>query len=216
MPAWTVAALVAAALATVYIALTWSLGRQAEPVYASLGRIGEDRRLSTPVAPVARTLSLREALAPEIAAGLVDVIEQAGGSTIEIRGDGLFASGSAELDPAVQPVLQRIAAALDPLAGAIRVAGHTDNQPLVMSRQLRWSSNWELSQSRADAVASVIAHRLAQPARVVAEGRGDAEPTVANDTPAHRARNRRVDITLLSPTAAQAADTNPPLTRKTS
>ena len=135
---------------------------------------------------------------------------------IEIRGDGLFASGSADVEAAVQPVLERIGAALDPFAGAIRVTGHTDNQPLAMSRRLRWSSNWELSQARADAVAAVLAHRLAQPARVAAEGRGDAEPKAPNDTPAHRAQNRRVDITLMGPATVQAAAPAAPDTRRPS
>jgi type VI secretion system protein ImpK len=205
LPPWVVAAFGAAVLAAVYIGLSWSLGTAAEPVYAALGRLGQDRRVAVPVAPLPRTLSLREALAPEIAAGLLEVTERAGGSLIEIRGDGLFASGSVDVDPALQPVLERIGAALDPFPGSIRVTGHTDNQPLAMSRRLRWSSNWELSQARADAVAAVLAHRLAQPARVVAEGRGDAEPKVANDSAAHRAQNRRVDITLLGPAAVQQA-----------
>jgi type VI secretion system protein ImpK len=214
LPLWAAAALGGLVLAGAYGALAWRLGRQAEPVYAALGRLGEDRRLALPVAPVPRTLSLREVLAPEIAAGLVEVSEQAGGSVIEIRGDGLFESGSVDVDPAVQPVLERIGAALDPFAGAIRVTGHTDNQPIAMSRRLRWTSNWELSQARADAVAAVLSRRLAQPARVVAEGRGDADPRSPNDTPAHRAQNRRVDITLMGPAVVQAAA--PALSRRPS
>ena len=168
------------------------------------------------VAPVPRTLSLRVALASEIEAGLVEVSEQAGGSMIEIRGDGLFASGSADIDPAVQPVLERIGAALDPFPGAIRVTGHSDNQPLAISRRLRWPSNWELSQARAEAVAAVLSHRLAQPLRVVAEGRGDAEPKVANDTAARRAQNRRVDIMLIGPASVQSASTQLPAPRRPS
>jgi type VI secretion system protein ImpK len=216
LPLWAAAALGAAVLVAAHAGLSWRLGRDAEPVYVALGRLGEDRRLALPVAPVPRTLSLREALAPEIAAGLVDVVERAGGSVIEIRGDGLFASGSVEVEPAVQPVLERIAAALDAFPGAIRVTGHTDNQPLAMTRRLRWSSNRELSQARAEAVAAVLAHRLAQPARVAAEGRGDADPTAPNDTPAHRARNRRVDITLQGPAVVQAASQAPALSRRPS
>ena len=33
--------------------------------------------------------------------------------------------------------------------------------------------------------------------RITAEGRAEAEPVAPNDTPANRARNRRVEITLL-------------------
>jgi type VI secretion system protein ImpK len=216
VPPWVAAPIAAALLAAAWIAFSWSLGRQAVPVYAALDRLGQGRSVVSAVAPVPRTLSLREALAPEIAAGSVEVTEQSDGSLIEIHGDGLFASGSADIDPAAQPVLERIGAALDPFAGAIRVTGHTDNQPLAMSRALRWSNNWELSQARADAVAMVLTHRLAQPARVVAEGRGDAEPKAPNDSPAHRARNRRVDITLQGPATVQAATAHPVDTRRPS
>jgi type VI secretion system protein ImpK len=37
---------------------------------------------------------------------------------------------------------------------------------------------------------------MAQRGRVRAEGRGEADPLVPNTSPANRARNRRVEITL--------------------
>jgi type VI secretion system protein ImpK len=47
---------------------------------------------------------------------------------------------------------------------------------------------------------------MTQPARISAEGRADSEPVAPNDSPANRARNRRVEITLLvAPAAASAA-----------
>jgi len=216
LPLWAVAALGIVMLAAAYAAYSWNLSRQAEPVYAELAGIGRDARLAVPVPAVQRTLSLREVLASDIAAGRLDVIEQARGSTIDIHGDGFFASGSAEIEPALLPVLERIASALNRFDGAVRVTGHTDNQPVSMSRRLRYATNWELSQARAEAVAAVLAKRLDQAARLTAEGRGDAEPKAPNDTAAHRALNRRVEVSLMgaATVAAEAAQPVPAISVK--
>ena len=82
------------------------------------------------------------------------------------------------------------------------ITGHTDNQPI---RSMRFPSNWHLSEERADAVKGALA-TLVEPARMRAEGKADAEPVAANDTPANRARNRRVEIVLLSPPERVAAE----------
>lgn len=50
----------------------------------------------------------------------------------------------------------------------------------------------------------MIGARMTRPERLRAEGRGDADPIVPNDSPANRARNRRVEVTLLvAPVAPQ-------------
>jgi type VI secretion system protein ImpK len=46
---------------------------------------------------------------------------------------------------------------------------------------------------------------MTNPARLSAEGRADGEPIAPNDTPANRARNRRVEITLLVAAASAEA-----------
>jgi type VI secretion system protein ImpK len=79
------------------------------------------------------------------------------------------------------------------------VTGHTDDQP---SFSARFPSNWHLSQARAESVRALLAASTGTPDRFSAEGRGDAEPVASNDTPAGRAKNRRVEITLLAPGAS--------------
>jgi type VI secretion system protein ImpK len=96
-------------------------------------------------------------------------------------------------------LIQRIGDALKEVPGNVVVAGHTDNQRVFSAR---FPSNWHLSQARAEAVRDMLASRAGNPARFSAEGRGDAEPIAPNDTAANRARNRRVDITVLAPGAA--------------
>jgi len=116
-------------------------------------------------------------------------------STIVIRSDQLFASGSARLETSIEPVVLRVAAALDRVPGNILVTGHTDDVPI---RTARFPSNWELSTERAASVVALMAGKLKEPARLRAEGLADSSPAVANDSAANRARNRRVEIILRS------------------
>ena len=62
-------------------------------------------------------------------------------------------------------------------------------------RSARFPSNWHLSQDRALAVQKLLSNSVA-PERMKAEGRADSEPIANNATPADRAKNRRVEITL--------------------
>ena len=115
-------------------------------------------------------------------------------SIVTIAGDGFFESSSAEVSGAVRPLLAQVAQALAQVPGSVLVTGHTDNQPI---RSLRFPSNWHLSQERAREVARILGDSIGAQ-RLQAEGRADAEPVAPNDTPANRARNRRVEITLFA------------------
>ena len=53
-----------------------------------------------------------------------------------------------------------------------------------------------LSTERAGSVVRLLSTRLRDPARLRAEGLADADPLVANDGAANRAKNRRVEIVL--------------------
>ncbi|MGE0384783.1 MAG: type IVB secretion system protein IcmH/DotU [Gammaproteobacteria bacterium] len=197
VPLWVVGAFTAALLLTAYFGFTYNLGKVSDPVYLALSRIGQDARLLAPAAPVKRTLTLREVLAQDIKAGLCDVNEQGRGSTVEIFSNGLFKSGSADVNPQIVPLLERIAKAMDAFPGKVLITGHTDNQPLGGASRLRYGTNFDLSQARAESVAKVLAAHLTDPGRLKAEGRGETEPKGPNDTPEQRAVNRRVEVTLL-------------------
>ncbi len=105
----------------------------------------------------------------------------------------MFASGSADVQPASLPLLERIAAALRNERGSLRVIDYTDNQPV---RTVRFPSNFQLSAARANAVRAIIARTIGDPARVSAEGRADADPIASNTTPEGREQNRRIEIVL--------------------
>ena len=150
-----------------------------------------------PAAPAIQTgavAKLHQFLAPEIAQGLVTVLEDAQTVTVRIANRSMFASGSAELAPGHTALLQRIGDALNAEPGNVVVNGYTDNQPI---RTVRFPSNFQLSQARAEAVAAVVVTRLKDHARLKAQGRGEADPIGPNTTPEGRQQNRRTEIVLV-------------------
>lgn len=130
-------------------------------------------------------------LATDMQRGLIATADRSGKPALVIRGDGLFKSGSVAVNPSYVPVLQRIGRVLEDIPGQFIVTGHTDNIPI---RTVRFPSNWHLSQARAEAVVEILGTRMDAPARLIAEGRADIKPLVPNNTPANRAKNRRVEI----------------------
>ncbi len=118
------------------------------------------------------------------------------GLVIHVMESALFASGQADLGAPARETLDRIAQEIRDLPNQIRVEGHTDDRPITTSR---FPSNWELSSARATAVVRyfIDAHALT-PDRVSALGYGEFRPLLPNDTPENRAKNRRVDIVILT------------------
>jgi type VI secretion system protein ImpK len=202
VPLWIGVALCGLLLLAAYLGFSYVLNTASDPVYAELQSIRVQTptpREPAPAVPAAKP-RLGQFLAREIAEGLVAVRDEPRQSVVTLRGDGVFAAGSASVAEAATPVLLRVADALSGVPGKVLVTGHTDNQPI---RSARFPSNWHLSQERARTVRDLLASRVA-PARLSAEGRADAEPIAPNDSPADRARNRRVEITLYAaPPATQ-------------
>ena len=195
-PVWLVAIAASVLLAVIFVALRIVMAGHTDGVFTSLQSL-DVKAATMPVAapipskPVAPRLSTF--LKPEIDAGLVVVRDLADRSIITIQGDGLFASGSADVDSRDLPLLNRIGQELARIPGSVRVTGHTDNQPI---RSIRYPSNWQLSSDRAMSVREILATYV-QPQRLRSEGLADSQPEGDNATPAGRARNRRVEITLL-------------------
>ncbi|KQX01202.1 hypothetical protein ASC94_00690 [Massilia sp. Root418] len=196
IPVWVIAAVAGLVLLCIHLGFSFLLNRGSDPVYAALQRI----RLVAPAppAPPMANPPVRVArfLAPEIERGLVSVTETPDRSTIVLHGDGVFKSGSAEVQPSYDGLLQRIGEALKPVPGKVIVVGHTDDVP---GGSARYPSNWALSKGRAATVVDLLAKQAGPAARYSVEGRGETEPLVPNDSAANRARNRRVVIIVLTP-----------------
>jgi type VI secretion system protein ImpK len=197
---WGAVSGAAVALVALYLAFVVSLGERSDPVARDLAQLAA----AIPAAPAPARPAPAAAPAERVAAHLADAIragqiavtEDAQRSTIVVRSDRLFASGSTRLEPGVEPIVMRIAEALERVPGAILVTGHTDDVPI---RTARFHSNWELSAARAETVVRLMAKRISDPRRLKAEGLADSEPVAPNDSEANRARNRRVVIILRTP-----------------
>ncbi|HEK0905333.1 type VI secretion system protein TssL [Pseudomonas putida] len=201
VPLWVLAALAALLLVLLQVTGNWLLNRASDPVFAQMGelRLASPLKVAQPTGPAPVRVS--GFLAEEIAQGLVSVREAADRSVITLRGDGVFASGSAEVSSAFDGLLTRIGEALKGVPGDVLVVGHTDNVRPALGSRL--SSNFDLSNTRARNVARLLAERAGPATRYRSEGRGETEPLVANDSAANRARNRRVEITVFVPAQPQ-------------
>lgn len=106
-----------------------------------------------------------------------------------VRDQVMFTSAHAALDRDGASVLQRLAALLSGVPGALTIEGHTDNLPVHGGA---FSSNWDLSGARAAAVAQGLVDFGLPANRLRIVGYGDTRPVADNTTPEGRAANRRV------------------------
>jgi type VI secretion system protein ImpK len=199
VPVWIMAAAAAVILIVLQIFLGHRLGSASDPVFANLLSM-KTATAAAPAQPAPAVPRLAGFLAPEIAQGLVTVVDSADRSVVTLRGDGVFASGSGDVSGAYLGLLGRIGDALKTVPGKVIVVGHTDNTKPGLTAS--FPSNYELSKARATAVRDLLAERAGPETRYSVEGRGDSEPLATNDTPAGRSRNRRVEIVLLTPATA--------------
>ena len=117
-------------------------------------------------------------------------------TSIRIRSDSLFNSGSATMTDAIQPLLQQLSTEMNIRTGQIKVTGHTDNIRISSSLKLKFPSNQILSQARADTVANIIRNKLDDQERLSTQGKGSNHPLVSNKTREGRSKNRRVEIDI--------------------
>ena len=108
----------------------------------------------------------------------------------------LFTSGSTEISPNAKNVLAKVATVVNAKPDMeVLVEGHTDDVPITKDCI---KDNWDLSVLRATAITRVLSKELGvDPARLTAGGRGQFVPLVPNDSPAHKAANRRTRIVIL-------------------
>lgn len=213
IPSWVAACVAVFALGMGYAWLANAMNEGSDGLYERLaalppGRIPEIERQAPPRPPAPPPpppafvppprpdflVTLREFLKPEIDQGLLTVFGDGRSVTVRIKGRGMFASGSATVEPRFVPMLQRIGEGLRTEPGRVMVIGHSDNQPI---RTVRFPSNFHLSSARAEAASAIIAAATGENGRFTVEGRADAEPIADNRTAEGREENRRIEVVLL-------------------
>lgn len=143
---------------------------------------------------------LEQDLAPEISSGEVRISLEPRGLVMSLSDAGFFEPGDDRLQPSSRKTLRKAAAALTRIPGEIRLEGHTDNRPI---KTPRFPSNWRLSTARAVSVLRLLVREHGiEPRRLAAAGFGEQRPLAPNDSTANRARNRRVDVVVLTSDAA--------------
>lgn len=141
--------------------------------------------------------ALIQELETEVASGDLSVNYDQEQVIIRFAEDAAFRSGEAQIKPGMIPILERVVEVLSYCTGDVLVAGYTDDRPISSGR---YRSNWDLSAARAVSVVhELVLNREVPAERVVAAGRAETNPLVANDTPENRARNRRVEIAIRNP-----------------
>jgi type VI secretion system protein ImpK len=209
LPVWVAVAAAAAACGGLLVWVSTGLNAESDVLHAEvlatppahmqqITRATLVQALPPPPAPAEPAFldRLRATLQPEIDSGLVSVLGTAATPVVRIQDRALFAPGSAVIQSASAPLLDRIAAALKDEAGSLAVLAYTDSQPI---RTVQFPSGFQLSDARAKAVRAVILRGLGDAARVRAEGRADADPIVSNRTADGRELNRRIEIVLRRP-----------------
>lgn len=179
---------------------------------ASSKRISEGNKKSNSVEAQKIAIEIvksrvEEAIKDEKLKEKVSIKKEDRGLVISLAEQGFFDSGRAYVRAQAEPVLYKIASSLMGLPNLIRIEGHTDNMPISTPQ---FPSNWELSTSRATFIIQYfISNFPFPPESLSAAGYGEYRPVASNDTPEGRAKNRRVDIVILSELTALREEPKP-------
>ena len=142
---------------------------------------------------------LLENMKSEIAQGQVTISELKGKLTVNMEAAILFDSGKADVKPDGMAILQKM---IDTLKGvkdkAIRIEGHTDNVQIIGALTKQFATNWELSAARAINVTKYLQQEGIDPGILSAAAFSQFKPVADNDTKEGRAKNRRIEITLVA------------------
>lgn len=118
------------------------------------------------------------------------------GLVMRLSDHALFDVGVADISQPAIPMLKKVGDIISRTDFEVRIEGHTDDLPI---KTVHYPSNWELSTARAVNVLRYFVETVGiSSQRLSAVGFSEFQPMAPNDSPEHRARNRRVEIIFLN------------------
>ncbi len=165
--------------------------------------MGNNPEVMTEEISFEQAMEIITTLKQEFKAGEIQIHKESRGIVIQVTDNILFQPGEVELkDANAKDVLKRVGILLNEIVPdrQIRVEGHTDNKDFEAKKLV--GSNWELSALRAANVVKYLINEVNVASnRLAAVGYGSEKPIAGTkefQTDEERARNRRVDIVILS------------------
>jgi chemotaxis protein MotB len=118
------------------------------------------------------------------------------GVRMSLAASSLFKQGSDRINESSRQSLDEIARILKASNRRLIIEGHTDNVPIQTAR---FPSNWDLASARATRIVRYLIDRHGvEPGRLVAMSYADQKPLADNSTKAGRAKNRRIEVLIVS------------------
>ena len=118
------------------------------------------------------------------------------GLIVSLKEAGFFNSGQASIKADAYELINTIAEVMTKYNNPLRLEGHTDNVPISTAQ---FPSNWELSTARAtNGLKYLLKNFDVDANKISATGYAEFRPIADNSTAEGRARNRRVDLVMLS------------------
>ncbi len=140
------------------------------------------------------TKKVEEDLKKQIQAGELGVEVTTSRIKLTFAAPVLFDSGSATLKAGARDILRSVSENLRKMDSPVLVEGHTD-AARMLGRKFR--SNRELSLMRAFSVINHLVDGGVPAGKLSAYGYGEYRPLAPNDTEVGRAKNRRIEITVI-------------------
>ena len=111
----------------------------------------------------------------------------------------LFSSGSSELSDRGKSILRKLSNTLSRRDDIkIIIEGHSDNVSIKGKLAKKYKTNWELSASRSLNVLHYFASHSVPESQLEVRAHGSERPVASNDTEQGRAKNRRIEIMIMS------------------
>lgn len=151
---------------------------------SSPGTLPDLAVLTNTAAPGSAALETKGNLDREACVGRFEILSR--------TGNIYFTSGSARLDTKSIPLLDNLYDIVNRCPDlAIEVGGHTDSDGGE-------AANQRLSERRAASVASYLQNKGIDASRMTAIGYGETRPLVANTSRENKARNRRIEFSVIN------------------